>query len=107
MFLVESIEIGNDGVMKLGTSTYNSPVVATIRNPETFPETWNTLGTLYKIIPVNINQDIQVCISEQRRIYINLPNFCDFGVSDFRLGILPVRWLYSQAETRYFLDIYA
>ena len=107
MFLVESIEIASNGVLARGTTTYNFPIVAAIRSPENFPSTWNALGTIYKIIPVNVNGTIQSCIAAERRIYLNLPSICNFGTDNFTLGILPVRWLYSKANTRLFLDIYA
>lgn len=107
MFLAESIEIGNSGLMKQGAITYSAPVVVAIRNPENFPNTWNALGTVYKIIPVNIDGEIFSCIAKQQQAYINLPNYCDFGNDNFRVGVWPVRWLYYQAETRYFLDVYA
>jgi hypothetical protein len=106
MFLVESIEISSGGIARFGVSTYNSPIVATIRNPESFPITWNALGRIYKILPINLDGDIRGCIAEEQRIYINKPNFCDFGGDTFTVGFLPVRWLYSKSESTLFLDIY-
>lgn len=107
MFLVESIEIGSDGVARFGVSTYDSPIVATVRNPESFPVTWNSLGRIYKILPVNLNGDISGCIAQEQRLYINRPNFCEFGIEAFTVGFLPVRWLYSKSDSTLFLDIYS
>lgn len=70
--------------------------------------TWNFLGRLYKVVNINLGGNIKGCIADERALYINRPNFCDFGSEGFTVGFVPVRWLYSKAETsRFFLDIYS
>lgn len=107
MILIESIELNNDGIAQFGVSTYNAPIVATIRNPENLPDTWNYLGRLYKVVNVNLSGVIRQCIADERPLYINRPSLCDYGLEPFLIGFLPARWLYSKADSRLFLDIYS